>query len=775
MRLFATVILALACTVWAEDIPEVDDSVNIHSDGTDDDASAKDAEAVVLDGFSQDEMAKLRESSEEMEFQAEVNRMMKLIINSLYKNKDIFLRELISNASDALDKIRLLSLTDKTALDATEELSIKIKVERDANVIHITDTGVGMTQAELKKNLGTIAKSGTSDFFENLSNAGNEDSASDLIGQFGVGFYSAFLVADKVVVTSKSNQDDQYVWESDSVKFSIAKDPRGNTLARGTCISLYLKEEAGDYLQHQSVKDLIQKYSQFINFPISLWSSKQVEEEEPIEEEADEEVKADDDEAAVEDESDEEKPKTRKVTKTVWDWELINSTKPIWQRPTSEIEESEYEAFYKAIAKDSTTPMTRTHFNAEGEVSFKAILFVPKAAERDMFNDYGQKKTDNIKMYVRRVFITDDFTDMMPKYLQFIRGVVDSDDLPLNVSRETLQQHKLLKVIKKKLVRKALDMIKKIEANEYIKSFWKEYSTNIKLGVIEDHANRTRLAKLLRFISSHDEENPTSLEDYLERMKDGQEKIFFCAGNGLDDVKASPFTERLIKKGYEVIYLTEPVDEYTIQALPEFDGKRFQNVAKEGVETADDSKNFQEKMEKKFEPLLTWLKETALREKIEKAVVSQQLENSPAALQASQYGWSGNMERIMKAQAYQTGNDASSEYYAKQKKTLMLNPRHPLVKTLLEKVEADKDDEAASEIAKLLFDTSALRSGYSLREPVDFAERILNIMYANLDIDPETPIDEEPQAAEWEDEDNELVEEDEEEIDADETEEHDEL
>ena len=260
---------------------------------------------------------------------------------------------MISNASDALDKIRLLSLTDKTALDATEELSIKIKVERDANVIHITDTGVGMTQAELKKNLGTIAKSGTSDFFENLSNAGNEDSASDLIGQFGVGFYSAFLVADKVVVTSKSNQDDQYVWESDSVKFSIAKDPRGNTLARGTCISLYLKEEAGDYLQHQSVKDLIQKYSQFINFPISLWSSKQVEEEEPIEEEADEEVKADDDEAAVEDESDEEKPKTRKVTKTVWDWELINSTKPIWQRPTSEIEESEYEAFYSAIAKVS--------------------------------------------------------------------------------------------------------------------------------------------------------------------------------------------------------------------------------------------------------------------------------------------------------------------------------------------------------------------------------------------------------------------------------------
>merc|ERR1719447_2485220 len=379
---------------------------------------------------------------------------MKLIINSLYKNKDIFLRELISNASDALDKIRLNSLTDASALAATDELSIKIKVEKDANVIHVTDTGVGMTSADLKKNLGTIAKSGTSEFFEKMSVSGAEDSASDLIGQFGVGFYSAFLVADKVVVTSKNNDDEQFVWESDSESFTIAKDPRGDTLKRGTTVSLYLKEEAGDYLQHQSVKDLIQKYSQFINFPIYLWGSSQVEEEK-----AD-----DDDEAAVEDEAEEEKPKTQKVTKTVWDWELINSTKPIWQRKMADITEEEYEEFYKAIAKDSTTPMTKTHFSAEGEVSFKAILFVPKAAERDMFNDYGQKRTDNIKMYVRRVFITDDFTDMMPKYLQFIRGVVDSDDLPLNVSRETLQQHKLLKVIKKKLVRKALDMIKKIDA-----------------------------------------------------------------------------------------------------------------------------------------------------------------------------------------------------------------------------------------------------------------------------------------------------------------------
>merc|ERR1719242_217849 len=682
----------------------------------------------------------MRESAEKHAFQAEVNRMMKLIINSLYKNKEVFLRELISNASDALDKIRLLSLTDKSILDATEELSVKIKADKENHVLHITDTGIGMTKQDLINNLGTIAKSGTADFLTKIQEASSNSEFNDLIGQFGVGFYSAFLVADKVVVTSKNNDDNQYIWESDASSFSISEDPRGDTLKRGTQISLYLKEESRDYLEQDTVKDLIKKYSQFINFNIYLWGSKTETVEEPIEDEVKEEAKDEDEEGAVEEDKEEEekKPKTKKVDKTTWDWALGNQSKPIWTRKPEQIEEGEYEEFYKAITKDKNGPMTQTHFIAEGEVTFKSLLFVPSKQESEQFNKYGQAQ-ENIKLYVRRVFITDDFKDMMPNYLSFVKGVVDSDDLPLNVSRETLQQHKLLKVIKKKLVRKTLDMIKKISDEEYIK-FWKEYSTNIKLGVIEDHSNRTRLAKLLRFLSSHDEEEPTSLEDYIERMKDGQEKIYFCGGNGLEDVKNSPFTERLLKKGYEVLYLTEPVDEYAIQALPEFDGKRFQNVAKEGVETPDDNKNFQEKMETKFEPLLEWIKNNPLREKIDKAVISQQLESTPAALQASQYGWDANMERIMKAQAYNTGNDASSAYYAKQKKTLLLNPRHPLVKTLLEKVEADDSDEAAIEITKLLFDTAALRSGYSLREPVDFADRILNIMYANLEIDPETPV-----------------------------------
>merc|ERR1712013_843506 len=335
--------------------------------------------------------------------------------------------------------------------------------------------------------------------------------------------------------------------------------------------------------------ELIKKYSQFVNFNIYLWGSKTETVEEPIEEE-DEEIKDDEDEVkedeakdedeegAVEEEKEEEekKPKTKKVDKTTWDWELCNQSKPIWTRKPEQIEEGEYEEFYKAITKDKNGPMTQTHFIAEGEVTFKSLLFVPSKQENESFNKYGQAQ-ENIKLYVRRVFITDDFKDMMPNYLSFVKGVVDSDDLPLNVSRETLQQHKLLKVIKKKLVRKTLDMIKKISDDKYA-AFWAEYSTNIKLGVIEDTANRTRLAKLLRFTSSNGK--LTSLAEYVERMKDKQESVFYMAGASKEEVEKSPFVERLLKKGYEILYLTEAVDEYAISALPEFEGKKFQNVAK---------------------------------------------------------------------------------------------------------------------------------------------------------------------------------------------------
>ncbi|KAL7882542.1 hypothetical protein SRHO_G00002000 [Serrasalmus rhombeus] len=717
---------------------------------TDDEVVQREEEAIQLDGLNAAQIKEIREKSEKHAFQAEVNRMMKLIINSLYKNKEIFLRELISNASDALDKIRLLSLTNEDALAGNEELTVKIKADKEKNMLHITDTGIGMTKEELVKNLGTIAKSGTSEFLNKMTEMQAEgQSTSELIGQFGVGFYSAFLVADSVIVTSKHNNDTQHIWESDSNEFSVIEDPRGDTLGRGTTITLVLKEEASDYLELETIKNLVRKYSQFINFPIYVWSSKTETVEEPIdEEEAEAEKDTTEDEAEVEEEDEEkDKPKTKKVEKTVWDWELMNDIKPIWQRPAKEVEEDEYRAFYKTFSRDSEEPMSHIHFTAEGEVTFKSILFVPASAPRGLFDEYGSKKNDFIKLFVRRVFITDDFHDMMPKYLNFVKGVVDSDDLPLNVSRETLQQHKLLKVIRKKLVRKTLDMIKKIAEEQYNDKFWKEFGTNIKLGVIEDHSNRTRLAKLLRFQTSHSESVLASLEQYVERMKEKQDKIYFMAGTSRKEAESSPFVETLLKKGYEVIYLTEPVDEYCIQALPEFDGKRFQNVAKEGVkfDESDKAKEKREALEKEYEPLTTWMKDNALKDQIEKAVLSQRLTKSPCALVASQYGWSGNMERIMKAQAYQTGKDISTNYYASQKKTLEVNPRHPLIKEMLKRVKDNAEDQTASDLAVVLFETATLRSGYQLADTKAYGDRIERMLRLSMNIDISEQVEEEPE------------------------------
>uniref|UniRef100_A0AAR2IYH0 Endoplasmin n=1 Tax=Pygocentrus nattereri TaxID=42514 RepID=A0AAR2IYH0_PYGNA len=705
---------------------------------TDDEVVQREEEAIQLDGLNAAQIKEIREKSEKHAFQAEVNRMMKLIINSLYKNKEIFLRELISNASDALDKIRLLSLTNEDALAGNEELTVKIKVchpcLKEKNMLHITDTGIGMTKEELVKNLGTIAKSGTSEFLNKMTEMQAEgQSTSELIGQFGVGFYSAFLVADRVIVTSKHNNDTQHIWESDSNEFSVIEDPRGDTLGRGTTITLVLKEEASDYLELETIKNLVRKYSQFINFPIYVWSSK---------------------------------VRHPKVEKTVWDWELMNDIKPIWQRPAKEVEEDEYRAFYKTFSRDTEEPMSHIHFTAEGEVTFKSILFVPASAPRGLFDEYGSKKNDFIKLFVRRVFITDDFHDMMPKYLNFVKGVVDSDDLPLNVSRETLQQHKLLKVIRKKLVRKTLDMIKKIAEEQYNDKFWKEFGTNIKLGVIEDHSNRTRLAKLLRFQTSHSDSVLASLEQYVERMKEKQDKIYFMAGTSRKEAESSPFVETLLKKGYEVIYLTEPVDEYCIQALPEFDGKRFQNVAKEGVkfDESDKAKEKREALEKEYEPLTTWMKDNALKDQIEKAVLSQRLTKSPCALVASQYGWSGNMERIMKAQAYQTGKDISTNYYASQKKTLEINPRHPLIKEMLKRVKDNAEDQTASDLAVVLFETATLRSGYQLADTKAYGDRIERMLRLsmNIDISEQEPEEEPEEPAEDEAEDEEETQADEE-------------
>lgn len=737
------------------DEPAVENDLGSSREGsrTDDEVVQREEEAIKIDGLNVAQIKELREKAEKFHFQAEVNRMMKLIINSLYRNKEIFLRELISNASDALDKIRVLSLTDKSALSATEELVIRIKSDKDNNVLHITDTGIGMTKSELVTNLGTIAKSGTSDFLQKVSESASAAELSDMIGQFGVGFYSSFLVADRVVVTSKHNEDKQYIWESDADSFNVIEDPRGDTLLRGTTVSLYLKEEARDFLEEDTLRNLIKKYSQFINFPIYLWSSKTETVEEPIEEETEKPDSTTDEEedAKIEEEKD-DKPKTKKVEKTIWDWELINVAKPIWTRKPAEILEDEYNEFYKSITKDTTNPLAKTHFIAEGEVTFKSLLFIPSVQPSESFNRYGAK-VDHIKLYVRRVFITDDFQDMMPNYLSFIRGVVDSDDLPLNVSRETLQQHKLLKVIKKKLVRKTLDMIKKIPKEDYEK-FWKEYSTNIKLGVIEDPSNRTRLAKLLRFYSSFDSKNFTSLAEYVERMKEKQEHIYYIAGASIDEVEKSPFVERLLKKEYEVLYLTEPVDEYAVSALPEFEGKKFQNVAKDGLklDEGEKGKEVQEALNKEFEPLTKWLEDDALKDKVTKVQLSQRLHSSPCALVASQFGWTGNMERLAISNAHSKMQDSTREYYLSQKKSLEINPRHPLIKELLRRVQSDKSDETARSMANIMFETATLRSGFMLRDTSSFASRVEVLLRKTLGIPEDAQVEEEPEIPEDEEE-----------------------
>lgn len=747
MKYFVLFVLGLFLTIGINpvkandgDVEEIELDLGMGREGsrTDSEVLKREEEAINIDGLNVSQMKELRDKAEKHTFQTEVNRMMKLIINSLYRNKEIYLRELISNASDALDKIRLLSLTDTDVLNTNPTMEIKIKADKENKVLHIQDSGIGMTRKDLINNLGTIAKSGTADFLSKMQDDPSENQeANDMIGQFGVGFYSAFLVADRVVVTTKHNDDKQMIWESDANSFTIVDDPRGDTLKRGSQISLHLKDEAQDFLEEDTVKNLIKKYSQFINFPIYMWTSKTVEEEipiddEPVEKNSDDEDEIDED-AKVEEDAEEEKPKTKKVTKTVWDWEIMNDSKPIWTRKPADVTEEEYEEFYKSLTTDTTEPLTHTHFNAEGEVSFKSLLFVPQVQPSESFNKYGTK-SDNIKLYVRRVFITDEFNDMMPNYLNFIRGIVDSDDLPLNVSRETLQQHKLIKVIKKKLVRKALDMLKKISREEYLK-FWKEYSTNVKLGLMEDPSNRSRLAKLLLFQSSKGKDL-TSLSEYVGRMKAKQDHIFWLAGASRAEIQKSPFVERLLAKGYEVLYLVEAVDEYSISSLPEFDGKKFQNVAKEGfsLQESEGTKAKLEEMKEKYEPLVKWLNDVGLKDEIAKAQISERLSNSPCALVASMFGWTGNMERLALSNAHQKADDPQRGYYLNQKKTLEINPWHPLIRELLRRVEIDGEDQVAKDMASMMLKTATLRSGFMLKETASFAESIEKMMGETLGV-----------------------------------------
>lgn len=659
---------------------------------------------------------------EKFEYQAEVSRLLDLIVNSLYSHKEVFLRELVSNASDALDKLRFLSVTDQSLLAAGEELVIRIKADKEAGTITITDTGIGMTKEELVDSLGTIAQSGTAKFVKALQEKKEPDATTDnnLIGQFGVGFYSSFLVAEKVTVTTRSARGGkQYVWEAaaDSSSYTITEETdESKALPRGTSITLHLKGDAKyEYGEPSRIEGLVKNYSQFISFPIYTWKelsrSVEVEEDDP-------DVK----------EGEEPKKKTKTVQEKYHDWELANETKPIWMRTPKDVTKEDYDSFLKTTFKEFVDPQAYSHFTTEGEIEFRSLLYVPGMAPYDA-DQFFNSKTKNIRLYVKRVFISDEFDgELFPRYLGFIKGVVDSNDLPLNVSREILQESRIVRIMKKRLVRKTFDMLDEIagrEEKEDYKTFWQNFGKYLKIGCIDDSANHSRLTPLLRFHSNKSETELTSLPDYVERMKAGQTSIYYFAADSLKSASSAPFLEKLAKKDYEVLFLVEPVDEVAVQNLQSFKEHKFIDISKEDLDLGDeDEKEKDKELEKEYASLCDWMK-GILGEKVAKVAVSKRIERSPCVLVAGKFGWSANMERIMRAQQ---GTDASQMEFMRGRRVLEVNPDHPIVRDLNDQCKDSPHDPKAKQMVELLYETAHLTSGFPPENPSEFGSRVYEMM-----------------------------------------------
>ncbi len=633
---------------------------------------------------------------ETLGFQTEVKHLLHLMIHSLYSNKEIFLRELISNGSDAADKLRFNALSDDSLYEGDSELKIRIEFDKEKRTITLIDNGIGMTREEVQEHIGTIAKSGTKQFFESLT--GDQAKDSELIGQFGVGFYSSFIVADNVILTTRKAgvaAEEGVQWQSKcdgEYTLETAHCPQ-----RGTSIVLELKEGEDEFLNGYTLRSIIKKFSDHISVPVVM-------DKEPMPSASDDDGNEETEVPAIEE-------------------EVVNSASALWAKSKQEIDDDAYNEFYKHMGHDFQDPLTHIHSRVEGNNEYTLLLYVPARAPFDLWDKDSKQ---GVKLYVRKVFIMDDSDKLMPRYLRFIKGVIDSDSLPLNVSREILQQSKQLDVIRSGAVKKVLGLLEGLARNDSEKyaTFWEQFGTVIKEGPIEDFKNKDRIAKLLRFTTtqSEGEKQTVSLEDYVSRMKEGQDKIYFVTADSYGAAKHSPHLEIFKKKGLEVLLLSDRVDEWLISHLTEFDGKTLQSVAKGGLDLGqlddEEDKKEQDATNKDFESVIKQSKEI-LGDKVTEVRISQRLTDSPSCLVTEDSAMSLNMERIMKEAGQSFGDN---------KPIFELNPTHPLVLTMKE----EQDDDRFSDLTHILFDQAILSEGGQLANPADYVHRLNGLLQGLL-------------------------------------------
>lgn len=736
------------------------------------------ADEVVADGSSSTTVNQPwpnLESPEKFQFQAEVSRMLDIVVNSLYQNKDIFIRELISNASDALNKIRFLSITQPELMEDKEELEIRISFDEEEKTLTITDSGIGMTKDELIQNLGTVAHSGTTRFMDALQESSVN---TNQIGMFGVGFYSSFLVADKVTVISKHPKDDtQYIWASEngSESFEIAADPRGNTLKRGTEIILHLKEDAEQYLDDEKLNEIISHYSEFVTHPIYQRKTEIL--EVPDDKDDENAASTHDDDIEVGDDKDEnDEPNMKKVI--TQKWEKANADAALWMRSKEEITDDEYQTFFKSINRMEPWQGNATswsHFDAEGKVNFKSLIFMPNDIPAALRNGSFDEYKNGMKLYVHKVLISDNF-ELLPRYLSFIKGVIASDDLPLNVNRESLQESNIISIIRKKVTRKVIDMIKKLadmqleskeseleleideDGNEiepesmnpqkhpYI-TWYDNFAPSLKMGIMEDEPNRKKIAKLLRFKTSKSKGEYKSLNNYVDNMKQWQKNIYYIGGTSVKEVSNSPFMEKFNEKDVEVIYFTEAADEYMLNHLREFDDKKFQAISKENINFDDEDKDLSKRIHasymEKFKPLIKSMQRfygTAIM----RVQVSKRLNKIPAIVASAEYGHSANMERIIRAQGFAHGQ---SQSMMNGSRTLEINPRHPIITKLLSDIPEDANeltdiDQNLKDSMWNLLDAALLNGGFPLNDNKSYSNRMIRTLktqlaLSSLELEPE--------------------------------------